>query len=197
MSTNDKNSGQKLVTPKFRVSYPKLFKPGQYGKNAPKYEITMLIAKTADLTPFKNAIKAAKVKKFGPDKSKWPAEINSPVVDGDAPKHSKKEGYKGHWAIKASALEDYKPTVVDKDMEEITNAKDIYPGCYARAQVFCSVWEFEGKFGVKFSLDHVQKLADGKPFGGRTNAADAFEPYTEEDEDTDENESEEDDDSGF
>ena len=56
----------------------------------------------------------------------------------------------------------------------IEDAQEFYPGCYARASVFANVWEYMGKNGVSLILDHVQKLADGKPFSSKKSAEQAF-----------------------
>lgn len=189
MAKTEKNEGQRIVTPKFRASYPHLFKPQGMKGAEPKYSVTMLFKKDQDLTKIKDAMKAAKVAAFGPDKKKWPADIESPVIDGDIPKYADREGYKGHYAIKASTNPDSKPGVVDENREEIIDPSEFYPGCYARAQVFCRVWEFSGKTGIHFILDHVQKLGDGKQFGGKKSAKEAFAPHDEEESNDSEDES--------
>lgn len=167
----------RVLTPEFRVSYPHVFKAQAIKPtDKPKYSITMLFSKDSDLGPIKEALKQAKIAKFGPDKSQWPEELESPVVDGDAPKHADKEGYKGHWAIKASTNEDQRPGVVDENVVPITDQSKFYPGCYARAYIYAYVWEYMGKQGVGFILDHVQKLRDGKSFGGKKPADQVFTP---------------------
>jgi hypothetical protein len=169
----------RLITPKFRVSYPHVFKP-QAPKPGDKlkYSITMLFDKSTDLMgvapgpeakprSLQAVIRNAKVLEFGPNKETWPEELISPVTDGDDPKFADKDGYKGHWVIKATTNEDQRPSVVDADMNPITEPSELYPGCYARAYVYAYVWEYMGKQGVGFILDHVQKLGDGKSFGGK------------------------------
>lgn len=186
---------QRILTPEFRVSYPHVFKPNSIKGSPPKYSVTMLFKKSADLSVIKLAIKHAKIAEFGPDPDNWPEDLESPVTDGDKPKYADKEGYKGHWAIKASSNEDSKPGVVDEQVEPITEQSVFYPGCYARAQVFARVWEFGGKQGVHFILDHVQKTKDGKSFGGKKAASEVFNPIVGED--GGEDETSDDDDGGF
>jgi hypothetical protein len=166
----------RLLTPEFRVSYPHVFKANAFKGGKPKFSVTMLFPKNSDLSPIKNAIKEAKIAKFGADKDSWPDDLESPVVDGDSPKHADKDGYKGCWAIKASTNEDQRPGVVDENVQPILEPSDFYPGCYARAYVYAYVWEFAGKRGVGFILDHVQKLRDGKSFGGKKSADQVFSP---------------------
>lgn len=176
----------RMITPKFRVSYPHVFK-AQAPKptDKPKFSITMLFPKDKALTgqtvdgkprTLSEVIKNAKIAEFGPNKTDWPENLESPVVDGDDPKHKDKEGYKGHWVIKATTNEDQRPSVVDEEMIPITDQAKFYPGCYARAYVYARVWEYMNKQGVQFILDHVQKLGDGPSFGGKKPVDQVFSP---------------------
>lgn len=178
MAKTKRSEETKIVTPEFRIAYPHLFKaqamPGT--KNAPKFSITMLFDKTSDMDVLKKAMTAAKIDKFGPDKKQWPV-MASAVKNGDDPKYADKEGFKGHHAISASTNEDQRPGVVDRNGNDILDPAILYPGCYARAAVMAYIWEFpkdSGKYGVGFILDHVQKLRDGKSFGGKKPASAVF-----------------------
>lgn len=191
----------RLVTPPFRVSYPHLFKPqAPKPTDKPKYSVTMLYPKGEKLIgqapggeprSIQEAIKNAKLAAFGP-KENWPEDLESPVNDGDDPKYAGKEGYKGHWVIKATTGEDQRPGVVGPDAVPITEPSEIYPGCYARAYVYAYRWEYMNKQGIGFILDHVQKLKDGKSFGGKKPVEQVFGAV-----DIDEDEDSEDDDTDF
>lgn len=175
----------RIITPEFRVSYPHVFKAQAVkATDKPKFSITMLYPKDSDLMgsspdgkprSLKEVIKNAKLAQFGP-KENWPDGLESPVIDGDNPKFADKDGYKGHWVIKATTSEDQRPSVVDAEMAPITEASELYPGSYARAYVYAYVWEYMGKQGVGFILDHVQKLRDGKSFGGKKPVEQVFSP---------------------
>lgn len=182
---------QRVTTPVFRVSFPHVFKPSAMKGGEPKYSVTMLFKKSQDLAGLKRAMKNAKIAEFG-SKENWPERLDSPVSDGD--EFPDREGYAGHWIVKATTGADYKPTVVDEDVEEILNPGDFYPGCYAKAQIYARVWTFGKKQGVHFILDMVQKVKDGKPFGGKKAAKDVFAPIGRDEDDDD---SSEDDDSDF
>ncbi len=185
----------RILTPEFRVSYPHVFKPQQIKPtDKPKYSVTGLFSKKSDLAVIKQAIKQAKINAFGEDKKKWPEDLESPVTDGDSVKNADKEGYKGHWAIKFSCGEDTKPGVVDERNVLVSDPSKFYPGCYAHAWVFAYVWEYMGKQGVGFILDHVQKTKDGDSFGGRKPIDQAFSPLVGDDDETEESE---DDDADF
>lgn len=184
MATQEK-SDQRIITPEFRVSFPHVFKaqamPGT--NNAPKFSVTMLFDKNSNMDLIKKAIHAAKVEKFGANKDKWPKTIKGPVQDGDGEAGITKKtgermaGYENSWVVKASTNENQKPGVVDRDGQEIIRESDFYAGCYARAYIYAYVWEFpkgSGKYGVGFILDHLQKLRDGKAFGGKKPVGEVF-----------------------
>lgn len=186
----------RIITPEFRVSYPHVFKPqAPKPTDKLKYSVTMLFPKDTDLMglspdgqprTMKEVIRNAKIAKFGKDKSEWPEDLESPVIDGDNPKFSDKDGYKGHWVIKATTSEEQRPSVVDNEMTPITEPSDFYPGCYARAYVYAYVWEYMNRQGVGFILDHVQKLRDGKSFGGKKPVEQVFSPVASAEDEDDE-----------
>lgn len=170
----------RVLTPEFRLAFPSLFKATAMKGGVPKFSATMLFDKKKDLSVIKAAIKNAKIFKWGPNKDEWP-ECESPVTDGDSkPEY---EGYKGHYAIKASTGEDQKPGVYevgeDGEQIEVLEAGKIPPGSYCDAIVFARVWEFpvgSGRFGVQFILDHIRKRREGKTFGGKPSADKLFKP---------------------
>lgn len=189
--TNAKDVERKkrqVLTPEFRVSYPNVHKPQTQkekdGTEKRSYGITMLFSKKTDLSSLKKAIYNAKVAKFGKDEDTWP-RCRNPISDGDdEERYGGKEGYKGHWVVRATSSEDQKPGVYgaeagdDGKVQPISNPGDFYPGCYARAYILAYTWEFMGKKGVSFILDHVQKLRDGKPFSSKKPGEDVFSPVS-------------------
>lgn len=191
----------RMITPEFRVSYPHMFKPQAPEGSKPKYSVTMLFPKDAKIagttvdgeaTTLNKIISNAKTMEFGA-KENWPDDLKSCVIDGDLPKYQKNEGYAGHWVVKATSNEDAKPGLVDEEMTPITNPADFYPGCYARAYVYARVWEHTtGGSGVQLILDHVQKLRDGKNFGGKAPVDQVFKSvgkksrHTEDEDESDE-----------
>lgn len=185
----------RIITPEFRVSYPHVFKAqAPKPSDKPKYSITMLFRKDTELMgsspegkprSMKEIIRNAKISEFGSNKEDWPDGLQSPVVDGDDVKYASKDGYKGCWVMKATTTEDQRPSVVDHEMTPITNPAELYPGCYARAYVYAYVWSYMGKQGVGFILDHVQKLRDGKSFGGKKPVEQVFSPVSLPDDDAD------------
>lgn len=190
-SKADKNLFR-IVTPEFRVSYPHVFKAqAPNPKDTPKFSITMLFPKNVKLIgqspegkprSIDQVIRNAALEAYGAE-DQWPDPMLTPKVDGDLAKHANKEGYKGHWAYKATSSADQKPQVVDNEMNIITEPSVLYPGCYARAYIFARPYEYMGNQGIHFILDHVQKLRDGKSFGGKKPIEQVFSPVASVDND--------------
>lgn len=196
MKTNAKsksNEAQRIVTPEFRAAFVHVHKVQEYlGKKS--YSIVMLVSKKKDISKYKLAIEMA-IRNQWPKKSERPTELINPILDGDSAKFEKYQGYKGHWAIKASTGEDYKPEVIGEDGEEIISPSDFYPGCYARAEVYARAFDVGDNQGVHFILNSVMKTKDGTPFGGKKAAKDVFASYLNESgEESNESEGEEEED---
>ena len=169
-----------VLTGRFRVSYPHVFKPqSPKPTDKAKFSLTMLFPKSSDLSEIKAVIREAKIAAFGA-KENWPEGLQSPVSDGDSHKEKEtgeiKKGYKDHWVIKATSNEDQKPYIADENGDEIIEPAKFYSGCYARAQLLVTNWEYMGKQGIMFILDGAQKLEDGEPFGGKKDLSKVFKP---------------------
>lgn len=168
----EKQTITKVITPKFRLSFPELFEPKAFDGQAPKYSIQMLFDKKTDLSPLKAAVKKAIVDKWGQNP---PKGLVLPFKDGN---EKDLEGYEDKIVVSASTK--FKPQVVDQKVEPILVADDIYAGCYARAAINAYAWEYKNakgqvmKRGVSFNLESVQKLAEGERFVKRPDASETF-----------------------
>ncbi len=167
----------KIVTPEFRVSYPHLFKAKLNDLNGKEeYSVVALFKKGEDLSLLKKAAQEAIMKKWGSDKTKWPANLKSPFRDQ---KEREKDGALpgGHeaGAIFMNFKSKEKPQVVDANVQPILDESEFYAGCYARASVNAYAYDQKGNRGVAFGLGNIQFVKDGDPLGGRTRASDDFE----------------------
>jgi len=161
-----------VLTPEFRVSFAYVFRPskpmaGDENKD-PKYTITMLFPKGADLSALKKAAQQAAIDKWGADKV--PKGLRSPFRDQGEKDYA---GYEAG-AIFINATSKQKPGLVDARMNDIIEEKDFYSGCYAHATVRAFAYDNKGNRGVAFGLQNIQKLRDGEPLGGRTRPTDDF-----------------------
>lgn len=180
---NDDIQKRKCTTPKFRVSFPTVFKPKSFKGGDPKYGLTMLFDKKTDLKAMKEAAKNAGIEKFGPvenwpkDKKTGKTKLKMPFRDGDDERDNL-DGFAG--CIFVNATSKSPPQVIDKDgRTPLTSEVDFYAGCYARATLIAFGFDNEGSKGIAFALQNLQKWEDGESFSGRPSAEEDFEPLEE------------------
>lgn len=166
-------TSENVLTPEFRVSFAYVFRPSQPMAGStnkdPKYTVTMLFPKGADLSKLQAAAKQAAVDKWG--EGKIPKGLRSPFRDQGEKEYA---GYEAG-AVFITATSKQKPGLVDARMQDIIEEKDFYSGCHARATVRAFAYDNAGNKGVSFGLQNIQKLRDGEPLGGRTRPSDDFE----------------------
>ena len=168
-----------VMTPKFRVSFPDVFRPGKADDSGKqKYGVTMLFEPGADLTALKAEAMRAGKEKWGADETKWPKGWKNPFKEqGD-------KSYDGYVAggKYISAKSSQKPGLVNTKNEDIIDESEFYAGCYARATVKAFAYEARNASGavisrgIGFGLHNIQKLGDGDPFSGRIAASKEFTP---------------------
>lgn len=171
---------EKIVTPRFRVSFERVWKPQiDEASGKKQYSVVMLFDKDADLSKLKSLIKSARDKKWGDD---VPKNLILPLKDGNEKRY---EGYKDKIYVNAKSIDPV--GVVDDQKQVILDQEEFYSGCYARASVTAYAWggdkRHKGKNGVSIGLQNLQKLEDGEAFSGRTKAEDDFEAIAVSDED--------------
>jgi hypothetical protein len=187
MATTNKvttNKDTKVVTGKVRLSYAHLFQPTAIDDSAdPKYSVCLLIPKTdkATLSAIKSAVE--KAKEAG--RTKWggklPANLKTPLRDGDEERADDHPEYAGMYFLNASSKQ--KPGVVDKALNPIIDSEEVYSGMYARASINFYAFDKAGNKGIACGLNNVQKLADGDYLGGRSRAEDDFDSLEDDEED--------------
>lgn len=172
-----------VTTGLVRLSYVHLTEPHSFTEGQqPKYSCTVLLPKSDTKTKavIDAAIKAATAEGT---KSKWggtqPARVSNPLHDGDGERPSDGGEYsaecKGHWVFNASASTKRKPGIVDVNLNDITDATEIYSGIYAKVHLSFFAYSVNGKKGIGCSILNVQKIKDGESLGNtRANAKDVF-----------------------
>lgn len=168
---------ENVITSEFRVSFANVFRPGKVMQEGatPKYGVTMLFPKGADLSALTSAAHAVMVEKWGADKAKWPKNLRNPFRDQGEKDHA---GYEAG-AVFINATSQQRPGLVDAKLQDIIEERDFYSGCFARASVRAFAYDKAGNRGVAFGLQNVQKLRDGEPLGGRSRPSDDFEPVAD------------------
>ena len=168
-----------MITGVFRASYAHVFQPqAPKGDGEPKYQITMLFAKSdqasyqAICAAMNQALEDGVQKVFGGHK---PARPKMPLYDGDGVMDNGEpfgEECRGCWVVRASSK--VRPSVVDQDIQPILDPNGLYSGCYARASVNFFAFNQNGNRGVGCGLNNIQKIADGEPLSGRTTPEEDF-----------------------
>jgi hypothetical protein len=175
----------KVITGVCRLSYANIWQAKSINGGTPKYSTSVLIPKSdaATIAKIKAAIKAAfeegETKLKGNGKTVPPlASLKTPLRDGDTERPDD-EAYAGHWFINANS--NTAPGVVDIDRQPILDTSEIYSGVYARLSLSFYAFNSNGNRGIACGLQHVQKIRDGEPLGGKTRAEDDFATEAEDD----------------
>jgi hypothetical protein len=174
-----------VITGVVRLSFARIWEPHAMREDQEKkYSASLIIPKSdkATLRDINAAIEAAK--ELG--KAKWggkiPKLLKLPLRDGDAERED--EAYANSYFVNANAKT--KPGIVDKNVKPILDSTEVYSGCYVKASI--TFYPFDAKQGgtngIACGLNHIMKIKDGEPLGGRSKVEDDFEPV-EDDEDDD------------
>ncbi len=169
-----KQNKSKVVTGIVRLSYEHVWEAKSVNGGPEKYSCSLIIPKTDKETI--DAINAAidsaiqeGAHKFG---GKVPnrASLKLPLRDGDVERDD--EAYKGCFFLNANSTT--APQIVDKQVRLILDRSEIYSGVYAHVSLSFYAFNSNGNRGVACGLGNIQKVKDGEPLGGRSNAKDEF-----------------------
>lgn len=180
-------SATKVVTGKVRLSYVHVFEPySQDSDDEGKFSCVLLIPKSdkKTLKKIRDAIDAAtEAGKNSRFDGKVPNNLATTLHDGDEEGDLERNPeYEGHMYMSVSSKT--RPGIVDRDVNPILDSTEVYSGCYARVSINAFPYNYKGKKGISFGLNHIQKLDDGDFLGGRSRAEDDFDAV-EDDEDDD------------
>ena len=171
----------KVVTGVVRLSYANVWEPKSINGGAEKYSVSLIIPKSDKKTiseiekAIDNAIKEG-ASKFGgkiPNK----AALKLPLRDGDLERDD--EAYKDSFFVNANSTT--APQIVDTRVQPILDRNEVYSGVYARVSVNFYAFNSNGNKGIACGLGNIQKVRDGEPLSGRSNAADDFTTLEDED----------------
>lgn len=185
--TNEEYKTLELVTKRFILSYPKVFKKGEYQGKETNFNFTMMFKKQSDdlktdpgMEGIRKALHRAKVLFWGADSKKWPKGYAQAISDGDAG-DAKNPGF---WIVKATSQN--KIPVYDTNHDPITEESDVYGGAVCRAHIQAAVYNLGvdkrtgmENAGVKFYAQGLQKMAEGERLGGGANSRKAFADNTD------------------
>jgi len=174
-------SKTKVVTDNVRLSYANVWEPKSINGGTEKYSVSLIIPKsdTKTIAAINAAIDAAieeGLAKFGGKKPNK-AAIKIPLRDGDTERDD--EAYKNCYFLNANSIT--APQIVDQRVKSILDRSEVYSGIYARVSISFYAFNSNGNRGVACGLGNIQKVSDGEPLGGKTNAADDFSTLEDDD----------------
>ncbi|MBU5439891.1 DUF2815 family protein [Tissierella sp. MSJ-40] len=163
----------KVITGKVRMSYANVFEPKSINGSDPKYSVSLIIPKDdkATIDKIKSAIEVAKQEGISKLGGKIPANLKTPLRDGDIDKPDD-EAYANSYFVNANST--IRPGIVDENLQQIIDTTEFYSGCYGRASIVFYAYNANGSKGIACGLQNLQKLEDGEPLGGRSRAEDDF-----------------------
>lgn len=180
MNIENKNEPITKVIVPCRFSYLHCWEANAVDGGEPKYSVSAIIPKSdmEIIKKIKAAIEQAKKDSLSKWGGKIPANLKLPLRDGDIDR-PEDEAYANSYFFNANSRQ--APQVVDKNVQPILDQSEVYSGCYGRISVNFYGFNNNGNRGIAAGLGNIQKLKDGEPLGGRTNAEDDFEAVEEED----------------
>lgn len=169
----------KVIVP-CRLSYAHIWEPDSVNGSEPKYSVSCIIDKDDKdtISKIQKAIELAKEEGKGKWGGKIPANLKTPLRDGDIDR-PEDEAYAGCMFLNANSRQ--APQVVDKKVQPVLDQSEVYSGCYGRVSVTFYAYNSNGNKGVAAGLGNVQKLKDGEPLGSRASAKDEFDAVEAED----------------
>jgi hypothetical protein len=174
------------------LSFPHVFEStrSKNDKDEPIYDIQIIIPKsqTGDIKAIIEAVKTVGEAKWG---DKW-KKVRQPLRDGDKEKDdflddgsTKGDKYPERLGCFFLNARSTKPVaVVNRSRDPITNPDEVYGGCKGKISVSFYPYSSNGNTGIGCSLNGVQKVSDGEPFGNaRPSVENMFDMLEGEDED--------------
>lgn len=158
-----------------RLSYPHLFEKyvnkKKFPDAEPKFSVTCLFPKGADLSAIEKATRECAVENFGRDWERKKVEL--PLLDQG--KEGTPEGGYVPGAMLCRSTSSQKPKVVNRSLADV-DKDDVYPGIWAIVTLRPFPSDY-GKKRVSLGLQNVMIIADDERLGGGgSRAEDDFEP---------------------
>lgn len=165
-----------VVTPVFRGSFINVFTPRKNEQSQKdEWSIKMIFDRDADLSELKKLIDEAIMEKWGTNP---PKNLKLPLKDGNLSDLDKyPEDANKYIASAKSTIAP--PGVVDRQLQPIMEAKEVYSGCYLRASVTAYAYDHKLNKGVSFGLRNVMKWDEGEPLAGTTKPEDDFAAFAQ------------------
>lgn len=182
-TTAPDKKGTRLLTPKFRVSFPQVFEKASFNNGTPRFSVVGLFYPKQFTEADKARWDAIRAKLGEVCKEFFKKDLKTMKDLGGfkTPFHKGTEkSYQGYgdpdmiYFSMANSVR--RPQILNMNgVDNITaeNSEEFYAGCWARASVNPFAFDKIGK-GVAIGLANLRKLGDDESFEGFTNAEDDF-----------------------
>lgn len=162
----------KVITNECRLSWCHIFEPAPVAPNSEtkKYSVTLLIPKsdTDTVEKLKEAMaNAANRFREKNGQNSLPPKPKRTLHDGDGQKEDGTEfgpECKGMFVLKVSSQTP--PGIVDGRGRDITDSREVYSGCWAKASITWAGYSANGNKGLTAYLNGIQKVRDDEPLAG-------------------------------
>jgi hypothetical protein len=172
---NESKNSTKVVTGVVRLSFANVWEPKSINGSAEKYSVSLIIPKsdTKTIAAINAAVNAAIEEGKGKFGGKVPnrTALKLPLRDGDIDRPDD-EAYADSYFVNANS--NTAPQIVDLQVQPILDRSEVYSGVYARVSINFYAFNSNGNKGIACGLGNIQKIKDGEPLGGRSNAEDDF-----------------------
>lgn len=175
MAQKEKNPLKEVMTPIFRLSFPKLDTPETImGSKEKWFSMQMLFDKKENQDWIQSILKDLYKQKWG--EQKRPSTFKNPWRDGDVKaEESGMDVYAGNFFMNAKAGEKDKFILLD-GRKELIGPDRFYAGCYARAKLLIKTYDNQYGKGFNVWIKGIQFVRDGEALSGSSSArADEFE----------------------
>ena len=167
-----------IHTPRACMAYPTLLEPKRIKDkpdSKPKFSVTLLIPKSADVSLLKSGLVDALVEKFGKDWQKKKG-LNFPLLKTVDQERLAEYAEEYPLILRCSANEGFPPFIYGADAQPFKGGmSEIYAGRWATAAGKFFAYDNISK-GVNFGLNRIQLLEHDEPIaGGRVATSEGFE----------------------
>lgn len=172
MANNNNTAATKVVIP-CRISFANIWTPKSINGSDEKYSLSAIIPKSdkATLTKIHKAIEAAKEA----GKAKWggkiPANLKTPLRDGDIDRPDD-EAYADAMFLNANSKD--APQIVDRKVQPILDAMECGSGDYCNVSINFYPYSAGGNRGVAAGLGNIQLIKRGDRLAGKASASSDF-----------------------
>ena len=169
---NNNQSATKVVIP-CRISFANIWNPKSINGSDEKYSLSAIIPKSdkATLAKIHKAIEAAEEAGKGKWNGKIPANLKTPLRDGDIDRPDD-EAYANAMFLNANSKD--APQIVDRKVQPIIDAMECGSGDYCNVSINFYGYNANGNRGIAAGLGNIQLIKRGDRLAGKASANSDF-----------------------